>query len=134
MLLTQNDMCFQDPGTKNWWLRAKDINIGYFPAALFKDLNSAVIVGWGGRTRADIGSDSPPMGSGHFPDKISNHACYFISMLIQDSTKKVFAPKLDQTVSFTDNSKCYGVNYYGDQGRGYGSALQFGGPGGKCGI
>ncbi|QCE01194.1 hypothetical protein DEO72_LG7g2488 [Vigna unguiculata] len=88
--------------------------------------------GWGGRTKVDISHSSPAMGSGHFPDKISNHACYFRSMLIQDSSRNDFAPKIDQTVSFTDNSKCYGVDYYGDQGGDFGSVVQFGGPGGDC--
>jgi len=132
MLLTKSDTCFQDPSTKNWWVKSGITNIGYFPAPLFKNLDSAYIIGWGGRTKVDISHSSPAMGSGHFPDKISNHACYFRSMLIQDSSRNDFAPKIDQTVSFTDNSKCYGVDYYGDQGGDFGSVVQFGGPGGDC--
>ncbi|KOM47038.1 hypothetical protein LR48_Vigan07g074200 [Vigna angularis] len=123
----------QDAETKNWWLTLGDKNIGYFPAALFVNLGSAAIVGWGGRTKANIGSPSPPMGSGHFPDGHSLNSCYFRSVFIQDSSRDIYGPKPDQTVSFTDNSKCYGVTYYGDQREFGGSVLQFGGPGGDCG-
>ncbi|XP_047152927.1 uncharacterized protein LOC124824537 [Vigna umbellata] len=123
----------QDPETKNWWLTLGKKNIGYFPAKLFNNLGSAAIVGWGGRTKANIGSPSPPMGSGHFPDGHSLHSCYFRSVLAQDSSKNIYGPKPDETKSFTDNDKCYGVKYFGDQGENLGSVLQFGGPGGICG-
>ncbi|XP_017428571.2 uncharacterized protein LOC108336611 [Vigna angularis] len=124
----------QDPETKNWWLTLGNKSIGYFPAALFSDLGSASIVGWGGRAGGKVGSPSPPMGSGHFPDGKSVHACYFKAVEIQDSSRDIYGPKSSQVVTFNDNNKCYGVIYYGDQGNHLGCVLQFGGPGGDCGI
>ncbi|GAU14131.1 hypothetical protein TSUD_169560 [Trifolium subterraneum] len=67
----------QDSKTKNWWLINHNENIGYFPASLFSNLTSAGQVGWGGKTTTSPGSPSPPMGSGHLPDDLFNHACYF---------------------------------------------------------
>ncbi|KAK7372343.1 hypothetical protein VNO80_05721 [Phaseolus coccineus] len=119
----------QDPVTKNWWIRLQDINIGYFPAALFSNLKSADIVGWGGRTRTSVGSPSPQMGSGYFPDGNSVHACYFRSALIQDASRKSYGPRFYQITSFTDKPKCFGVKSYGYQGGSIGNVLQFGGPG-----
>ncbi|ESW13893.1 hypothetical protein PHAVU_008G235200, partial [Phaseolus vulgaris] len=122
----------QDPVTKNWWVRLQNINIGYFPAALFSDLKSADIVGWGGRTRTSAGNPSPQMGYGYFPDGNSVHACYFRYTLIQDESRKTYAPSFYQITSFTDKPKCFGVKSYGYQGVSVGNFLQFGGPGGNC--
>ncbi|XP_014496708.1 uncharacterized protein LOC106758285 [Vigna radiata var. radiata] len=124
----------QDPKTKNWWISAANINIGYYPAALFSNLGSGSIVGWGGRTQAKVGSLSPPMGTGHFPNGIKDHACYFRSPMVQDASREFYIPKSIMTRTFSDNSDCYGVYYYKDFGKLYKEGLiQFGGPGGKCG-
>ncbi|QCE01193.1 hypothetical protein DEO72_LG7g2487 [Vigna unguiculata] len=122
-----------DPMTKSWWLSSGQTSIGYFPAALFKNFESASVVGWGGRTRTDVGNTSPEMGSGYFPDRKMTHSCYFRSALIEDESRKIFPPKPDQTSSFSDVTKCYGVIYYGDQGGYLGAVLLFGGPGRVCG-
>jgi len=126
-------MCFQDAVTKNWWLTLHDMEIGYFPAALFSDMKSAAIVGWGGRTRTIVGTSSPQMGSGYFPDGSSVHACYFRYALTEGSSREVYGPKPYQILSFSDKPKCFGVKSYGYQGGLLGNVIQFGGPGGNCG-
>ncbi|CAJ1970840.1 unnamed protein product [Sphenostylis stenocarpa] len=122
----------QDPVTKNWWLSVDNSNLGYFPAALFPNLGSADIVGWGGRTRTSYGNRSPQMGSGYFPAR-GLRACYFREISILDSSRKSHGPETDQTEPFTDIASCYGVIYYGYQGVDIGYVLLFGGPGGYCG-
>ncbi|XP_047171844.1 uncharacterized protein LOC124839942 [Vigna umbellata] len=125
----------QDPKTKNWWISAGNVNIGYYPAALFTNLGSASIVGWGGRTQAKVGSPSPPMGSGHFPDGKKDHACYFRSPMVQDASREIYRPESIMTRAFSDNTKCYDVYYYKDHGGVYDEGvIQFGGPGDKCGT
>ena len=133
---SQKVMCvfFQDPHTKNWWLTVGGKNIGYYPAKLFSNLDSASIVGWGGRTRANVGDTSPEMGSGHFPDGKSSHACYFRSATIEDDSGDIYGPKSNQIVSYSDATNCYDVHFFGHQGGDAGIVLQFGGPGGSCGT
>ncbi|XP_047152924.1 uncharacterized protein LOC124824535 [Vigna umbellata] len=124
----------QDPDTKNWWIALGHSDIGYYPAALFSNLESASIVGWGGRTEAKVGDPSPPMGSGHFPDGNEQHACYFRSPMIEDASREIYVPKSIMTRPFSDNTNCYGVNYYkDDQEVSDEGVVQFGGPGDKCG-
>ncbi|QCE01192.1 hypothetical protein DEO72_LG7g2486 [Vigna unguiculata] len=124
----------RDPHTKNWWLTVGGKNIGYYPAKLFSNLDSASIVGWGGRTRANVGDTSPEMGSGHFPDGKSSHACYFRSATIEDDSGDIYGPKSNQIVSYSDATNCYDVHFFGHQGGDAGIVLQFGGPGGSCGT
>jgi len=127
-------VCFQDHVTKNWWISIENKFIGYFPAKLFSNMSSVDQVGWGGRTRTHPGTQSPQMGSGHFPhDDNPRHACYFKLVSIQDNERKTHGAKVYETHSFTDNPMCYDVRYYGDQGPYFGYVLQFGGPGGNCG-
>ncbi|KAG2384551.1 uncharacterized protein HKW66_Vig0146850 [Vigna angularis] len=126
----------QDLKTKNWWISAGKVNIGYYPAALFSNLGSASIVGWGGRTKANVGGRSPPMGSGHFPDGDRTHESYFRSPKIQGASLIVYTPESFMTKHFSDNTKCYDVGYhdkyYGEVNKE--SVVHFGGPGGNCGI
>ncbi|XP_014503016.1 uncharacterized protein LOC106763330 [Vigna radiata var. radiata] len=123
----------QDPKTKNWWIAAGNTNIGYYPAALFSNLGSADTAGWGGRTQANLGRASPPMGSGHFPDGNSIHSGYFRSPSVQDNSREEFTPNPIITKSFTDNSDCYTIDYY-EPKVGFAGAVEFGGPGGaNCG-
>ncbi|KAK7276255.1 hypothetical protein RIF29_17393 [Crotalaria pallida] len=125
---------YQDQHTKNWWLNIENKDIGYFPAALFSNLDSAHEVGWGGKTTTHMGTSSPPMGSGYFPDDNFVHACYFIHIAYQNETShdKDYSPEVDQTKRFSDKEKCFGVEYYGDQKGQVGYSLQLGGPGGAC--
>ncbi|RDX64469.1 hypothetical protein CR513_56972, partial [Mucuna pruriens] len=123
----------QDPLTRNWWLHIQNIGIGYFPAALFPNLDSANQVGWGGRTKTPPGTPSPPMGSGHFPDNNFFHSCYFKSVSVQNSTKINYGPGVYKIEKYSDKPNCFGAVYSGDQGNAVGPSLQFGGPGGNCG-
>ncbi|XP_027925184.1 uncharacterized protein LOC114182502 isoform X2 [Vigna unguiculata] len=126
----------QDNQTKNWWISLGNVSVGYYPAALFSNLGSASIVGWGGRTRANTGGISPPMGSGHFPDGNKARECYFSSPKVQDASRKDYTPASKKTKIRTDNTSCYSIYYYNkplgvifDEG-----IIHFGGPGGMCGI
>jgi len=124
---------FQDPSTKNWWIVAGGIYIGYYPAKLFSNLGSANKVGLGGRTFTPRGSHSPPMESGHFPDKNFFHASYFKLIFIQNASRRNYGPEKYQIENYIDKPKCFGLNYYSNLYKIYGYALQFGGPGGNCG-
>lgn len=90
-------------------------------------------VGWGGGTTTPVGTLSPPMGSGHFPDNSFNHTCYFDRLAYTDESRKDYGPGTAVVKSFTDQPKCYGVNYYGNLQGTAGFTLKFGGPGGSCG-
>ncbi|KHN13667.1 hypothetical protein glysoja_039244 [Glycine soja] len=123
----------QDPVTKNWWLNMANINIGYFPAALFSNMTSADQVGWGGRTRTPPNTPSPPMGSGHFPDHTFHHACYFTFVSFQNEATRNYGIGPHGAQTFSDRSDCFGVRYLGYIAEEVGYSLQFGGPGGSCG-
>lgn len=124
--------CKQDTKTNNWWVSSEDDHIGYFPASLFSNMAVGDQVGWGGITSASVGALSPPMGSGHFPDKYFNHACYFRNVAFQNASRKNYGPEPVMTDSFSDKPRCYGAQYYGDQKTDLGFCLLFGGPGGNC--
>ncbi|XP_014503004.1 uncharacterized protein LOC106763317 [Vigna radiata var. radiata] len=123
----------QDPLTKNWWLRVKDSYIGYFPIKLFSGLDFADKVGWGGRTLTPRGSNSPPMGSGHFPDMHFHHASYFRLISYKNASKDNYGPEDYQIEKFIDKPNCFGLSYYGNLHKNLEYSFQFGGPGGNCG-
>ncbi|CAJ1972790.1 unnamed protein product [Sphenostylis stenocarpa] len=128
-----NISIIQDSSTKNWWLIIGGVDIGYFPAALFSNMSSADEVGWGGRTLTPRGSPSPPMGSGHFPDKTFSHASFFRMISFQDASRQSYGPSEHQLQYFIDNPTCYGLSYYGNLKGNAGYSFEFGGPGGNCG-
>lgn len=132
ILFTKNYTPFQDPITKSWWLSLESTTIGYFPIALFSNMASAQQGGWGGKTHAPPGAPSPPMGSGYFPDDNLVHACYFRQVSFKNGSIQDYGPEEYHVHTNTDNPSCFGVEYYGDQGRQAGYSLQFGGPGGNC--
>jgi hypothetical protein len=117
----------QDRTSHNWWLTIAGKTIGYFPAALFPNMVKPSGAGWGGSTLSSAGTSSPPMGSGHFPDKNFVHASYFREIGIQgNDSGEYYEPSVDED---SDTIGCYDVKYYGDQGEEFGYSLQFGGPG-----
>ncbi|XP_052114476.1 uncharacterized protein LOC110278780 [Arachis duranensis] len=124
----------QDSQTKNWWLVAQNRHIGYFPAALFSNLSTANRVGWGGRVSGVMKGQSPPMGSGHFPDGDLTHACFIrkISYVVSDGSTE--EPVQDVPKLGGDNPQCYGLKYFGFLDPQNRFTLQFGGPGGSCAI
>ncbi|XP_004488864.3 protein neprosin-like [Cicer arietinum] len=123
----------QEKTTKHWWLTVADELVGYFPQQLFSNLASAEQVGWGGLTVTSPGSSSPPMGSGHFPDRDFVHACYFRNISFRNESRQDYGPEVKFTRPYNDaSSKCYDIDYYGNLRGEFGYALQFGGPGGYC--
>jgi hypothetical protein len=98
--------------------------VGYFPVALFNNLNAADEVGWGGVTITSD-SPSPPMGLGYFPDGNPYHSCYFKNIAYKNAIGSGdFRPNKVQEIS--DGPKCYGVKY---QSNDY--SVLFEGPGGN---
>ncbi|CAJ1970953.1 unnamed protein product [Sphenostylis stenocarpa] len=118
-----------------WTVEVRGTDIGYFPAALFSNLSSADIVGWGGRTFSPPGSPSPPMGSGYFPDRNFLHASFFKMISYQNESTISHGPEKYQLQYFIDKPSCFDLSYYGNLGGYDGYSLQFGGPGGgQCGV
>ncbi|XP_061367701.1 protein neprosin-like [Gastrolobium bilobum] len=123
----------QDSNSKNWWLIVNDINVGYFPAALFSNMSVADLVGWGGRVTGVVKGTSPQMGSGYFPDGDLTHACFArrISYNVPESLQE---PQKNPLEIYVDKPHCYNLTYFGffDDNNRY--TFQFGGPGGDCGM
>ncbi|CAK8534665.1 unnamed protein product [Lathyrus sativus] len=117
---------------KNWWLKVVDKDIGYFPAALFSNLDGADQVGFGGYTVTPAGTASPAMGSGYKPDKNFTHASYFRFIKHLNIVRTPFDPFPFMVESYNDAPNCYGVTNYEDKIKSEGYSIQFGGPGGKC--
>jgi len=125
--------CVQDRKTKNWWVNIEDQSVGYFPAALFSNLDSADQVGWGGRTMSPSGTPGPQMGSGNFPDDNFNHACYFKQISYRDNFLHDTTPESTMVEQLADVPKCYGVdNHDTREKEQFGYNVHFGGPGGAC--
>ncbi|ESW13815.1 hypothetical protein PHAVU_008G228500 [Phaseolus vulgaris] len=123
---------WHDPLTKNWWIGGDGYYMGYFPSKLFSNMGSADKVGLGGRTLTPRGSPSPPMGSGHFPDKNFFHASFYRYIFVENATRRNYGPEKYQIENYFDKPNCFRVNYYGNLQRDLGYSLQFGGPGGNC--
>ncbi|XP_019434821.1 PREDICTED: uncharacterized protein LOC109341374 [Lupinus angustifolius] len=121
-----------DPKTKNWWVRLQNKSLGYYPEILFSNLAFANLGGWTGMTSTPPGIPSPPMGSGHFPDKSLLRSCYIRQMYFRDNAFFNRVPEDMDAKPFTDSS-CYDVKYNGWDAKVKGYLMLFGGPGGKCG-
>ncbi|CAL5187086.1 unnamed protein product [Lathyrus oleraceus] len=118
--------------TGNWWLKVRDKDIGYFPAALFSILYEADQVGWGGYTVTPAGTTSPAMGSGYYPDEDVTHASYFKFIKYLNIIREHYDPFPFMVDSYNDAPKCYGLTNYEDKRKDLGYFFQFGGPGGNC--
>ncbi|CAN1836940.1 hypothetical protein LINPERHAP1_LOCUS34924 [Linum perenne] len=74
----------KDMKTGNWWLNFQTMDIGYWPADLFKNLNaSATVIEWGGKvisTNPNGLHTSTQMGSGRFPSEGFGKAAYFSNL------------------------------------------------------
>jgi len=126
---------FQDPKTKNWWLRAQDMDVGYFPATLFSNkLDHASKGGWTGQTKIFGDGPSPPMGSGHFADASLLTSCYFSNLYLKDSQRNNRAPHGDEVHVYFDKPLCYDANYVDNLRDKLQRVVLFGGPGGFCGL
>ncbi|KAI4312533.1 hypothetical protein MLD38_037339 [Melastoma candidum] len=125
----------QDPVTKNWILSIgkEERQAGYWPTELFPLMagdKGATRLSFGGITMRGIEQEeSPPMGSGYKPDKDARHSAIMIQILFSGNYSEFRAPFDYETDNILDNSKCYGLNNYG-QTDDYGYLIAFGGPGG----
>ncbi|OMP03993.1 hypothetical protein COLO4_10040 [Corchorus olitorius] len=108
--------------------------IGYWPKELLPKLsNGANQVAWGGIAIADKQGNSPPMGSGHFPNDDYTRSCFFESIMFMNDQKSFVTPNEDATIPYVDKSGCYGLYDQKNCGETMHYCFTFGGPGGKCG-
>ncbi|KAK9274149.1 hypothetical protein L1049_018963 [Liquidambar formosana] len=127
---------YQDPKSKNWWLVAEGVIMGYWPAALFTSLtNGAEQVGWGGRASGTANGPSPQMGSGYLPDGNYYHSGSFRQIFYVNQSNALQGPSNEARITyFIDKPSCYDLKFYGFQDEYMGYAFMFGGPGGACGA
>ena len=118
----------------NWWLTRDGNRIGYYPAAIFNNLAEPETVGWGGIGVSPSNGISPPVGSGIFPDGNYKHTSQFRSVQYRNSSGMLDVPQANTIDTIIDSPNCYLIHFLGyiDVLGGY--TLEFGGPGGKCGI
>ncbi|KAK4592411.1 hypothetical protein RGQ29_016807 [Quercus rubra] len=118
----------------NWWVTKDQINIGYFPAAIFNNLTNVETVGWGGIAVSPPNGISPPMGSGIFPDDNYKHTSQFRAIQYRNSSGALDGPHKYTYDIIIDSPNCYLIDYHGYIGEHEGYTFGFGGPGGDCGI
>ena len=125
--------CTQDPETGNWWIVFGEDNIavGYYPKD-FVDVYGAASMAWEGYTISGSDGITPPLGSGHRPDHIHNHAAYYRDMrFIKDNLAEEI-PRDDELTTHVDPN-CHSIDdlhYAGSLKWGY--IFFYGGPGGDC--
>ncbi|XP_012574267.3 protein neprosin-like [Cicer arietinum] len=124
----------QDKATNNWWLRAQNEDVGYFPAEIFSNnFLYASKGGWTGHTKFFTNAPAPQMGSGHFPDRNPLHSGYISRIYFKDRYRQDFGPLRSNVISYADNIRCYDVKYYDYVDDILQRVLMYGGPGGNCG-
>nr|POF04740.1 hypothetical protein CFP56_74618 [Quercus suber] len=122
-----------DPKTGNWWIVFGEDNIavGYYPKD-FVHVYGAATMAWEGYTHSGSDGVSPPLGSGHRPDHIHNHAAYYRDMrFIKDNLAEEI-PRDDELTSYVAPN-CHSIDdlhYSGSPKWGY--IFFYGGPGGDC--
>ncbi|KAF9615994.1 hypothetical protein IFM89_027933 [Coptis chinensis] len=100
----------KDPDTGNWWLRyGTDVDIGYFPAELFRALRyQANFVQWGGQVYSSRVGNSPhtatAMGSGS-TERSEGWGCFMRQIRIRDNSFELKYPYFVDT--YTDEYNCY---------------------------
>ncbi|XP_042483749.1 uncharacterized protein LOC122064098 [Macadamia integrifolia] len=130
-LITPN--VFKDQLTGNWWLLYDERNIvGYWPKALFNSLDAfATGIAWGGATHRNMNeSNSPPMGSGAYPEEGFGRASFIGDIQVVNEVGQFVALNQSSITTYTDKP-CYdvGLNYMDSCGL---YSFYFGGPGGHC--
>ena len=97
----------------------------------FVDIYGAAIMAWEGYTYSGSDGVSPPLGSGHRPDHIHNHAAYYRDIrLIKDNLAEEI-PRDDELKAIV--APCHSfddLHYSGSPKWGY--IFIYGGPGGDC--
>ncbi|CAN1286324.1 hypothetical protein LINPERPRIM_LOCUS19262 [Linum perenne] len=114
----------------NWFLYFQGELVGYWPAELFKNLNtSATLMEWGGEiinNKANGTHTGTQMGSGHFPTEGDGKAAYFTNLEYVDGGGLVNSAT--GVMSETSRSECYDIAVK-DPDEKFGVYFLFGGPG-----
>ncbi|CAN1286321.1 hypothetical protein LINPERPRIM_LOCUS19262 [Linum perenne] len=120
----------QDLKSGNWFLYFQGELVGYWPAELFKNLNtSATLMEWGGEiinNKANGTHTGTQMGSGHFPTEGDGKAAYFTNLEYVDGGGLVNSAT--GVMSETSRSECYDIAVK-DPDEKFGVYFLFGGPG-----
>ncbi|CAK9317383.1 unnamed protein product [Citrullus colocynthis] len=106
---------FQDPRSKNWWLKVQGQPVGYWPETLFGYLDhSATLVEWGGEVFSSNVKKVPHtgtnMGSGDYAGALNKYACYVRYPRIVDNSLQLKYPQ--KVGTWTDESNCYSAYNY----------------------
>ncbi|CAN1286395.1 hypothetical protein LINPERPRIM_LOCUS19284 [Linum perenne] len=111
----------RDKDNGNWWLILQGEEVGYWPAELFKNLNTtARLIEWGGSV-INTEEAASEMGSGHFPSEGFGKAAFFSNLLFLNADRfyvdangiKVQATKPGcYDIVLNDNTVNWGVNFY----------------------
>ena len=118
----------------NWWITKDEINIGYFPAAIFNNLTEAETVGWGGLAVSLPNGISPPMGSGIFPDDNYSHTSQFRAIQYRNSSGVLDGPHEYTYDTIIDSLDYYLIDFHGYMGEFKGYTFRFDGLGEDYGI
>ncbi|XVE69908.1 hypothetical protein DITRI_Ditri10aG0029000 [Diplodiscus trichospermus] len=130
---------FQDNVTGNWWLitaiESLIMPVGYWPKEIFTYLAlGADVVKYGATTSTYIQQlDSPPMGSGKYPEDLGWGYGFFLRIRYVNESYNLIHAEHSKMIKVL-NSICYGLMYYNGGGT-MQETMKFGGPGGtadKC--
>ncbi|OAY70381.1 hypothetical protein ACMD2_03787, partial [Ananas comosus] len=119
---------WQDASTGNWWLSYDNIDVGYWPAAIFTQLVSyATSVQWGGEiVNNDVNGQhtTTQMGSGHFAEEGYQKASYFRNVEVVNSANGLYSPSISPSET---NANCYDIAISSTTD--WGTYFYYGGPG-----
>ncbi|PKI33308.1 hypothetical protein CRG98_046303 [Punica granatum] len=122
-----------DISTGNWWLRVKNVDLGYWPGLIFSSLRlGARSIIWGGEITNGIKNGqhtTTQMGSGHFPrDGYYTKSAYIRNIgYIKHDDPMQPTPKEDLQ-TYVTNRQCYDL-VLGPSNLNFGTHFYFGGPG-----
>ncbi|CAN1836938.1 hypothetical protein LINPERHAP1_LOCUS34923 [Linum perenne] len=120
----------RDVRTGNWWLNIQDIDVGYWPGDLFKNLkSSARVIEWGGRvinTNPHGFHTTTQMGSGRFPSEGYGKAAYFKNLEYIDG--EGFPNAASDALIRVKRPECYDIDLKTWK-KGRGIHFFYGGPG-----
>ncbi|CAN1286388.1 hypothetical protein LINPERPRIM_LOCUS19284 [Linum perenne] len=120
----------RDLNNGNWWLIYQGEEIGYWPAELFKNLNTtAKLIEWGGcvvNTKVGKFEIASEMGSGHYPTEGFGKAAFFsnLGFVIEDGEFM----DADGLVLQKSKPGCYNIDL-NDKTENWGVNFYYGGPG-----
>ncbi|XP_020112633.1 uncharacterized protein LOC109727144 [Ananas comosus] len=121
-------LVWKDASTGNWWLSYDNIDVGYWPAAIFTQLVSyATSVQWGGEiVNNDVNGQhtTTQMGSGHFAEEGYQKASYFRNVEVVNSANGLYSPSISPSET---NANCYDIAISSTTD--WGTYFYYGGPG-----